>query len=56
MNNHNPGVSVTNPDLFDAEMKYLHDNDFKIFTMTNLKYNESNGSIYLDNIPRIIVA
>jgi hypothetical protein len=52
--NNDPGVSVTNPDLFDAEMKYLHDNDFKIFTMTNLKYNESNGSIYLDNIPRII--
>jgi len=49
--NNDPGVSVTNPDLFDAEMKYLHDNDFKIFTMTNLKYNESNGSIYLDNIP-----
>jgi peptidoglycan/xylan/chitin deacetylase (PgdA/CDA1 family) len=48
--NNDPGVSVTNPDLFDAEMKYLHDNDFKIFTMANLKYNESNGSIYLDNI------
>jgi hypothetical protein len=44
-------VSVTNPDLLDAEMKYLHDNNFKIFTMTNLKYNESNDSIYLNNIP-----
>ncbi len=47
-------MSVTNPDLFDAEMKYLYDNGFKIFTMSNLKYNESNGSIYLDNVPGII--
>jgi hypothetical protein len=27
------------PDLSDAEMKYLHDNGFKVLTMSNIKYN-----------------
>ena len=33
----NPGVSITSPDLFDAEMKDLHDNGFKVLTMTSLR-------------------
>ena len=43
----------TNPDLFYAEMKYLHDNGFKVITMTNLKYNQNIRSLYLGNIPGI---
>src|SRR6188472_3322883 len=41
----NPGVSSTSPDLFDAEMKYMHDNGFKVLTMTNLRYNQNNNYI-----------
>ena len=43
----------TNPDLFYAEMKYLHDNGFKVITMTNLKYNQNTRSLNLGNIPGI---
>jgi hypothetical protein len=46
-------VSNTSPDLFDAEMKYLHDNGFKIFTMSDLRYNVNYDSIYLGDIPGI---
>jgi hypothetical protein len=39
--------------LFDAEMKYLHDNGFKVYTMANLRYNQNNDSVYLGDIPGI---
>ena len=46
-------ASITTPDLFDAEMKYLHDNGIKVYTMANLKYNQNNNSVYLGDIPGI---
>ncbi|HEY5630999.1 MAG TPA: hypothetical protein VIR31_02640, partial [Nitrososphaeraceae archaeon] len=46
-------ASITSPDLFDAEMKYLYDNGIKVYTMSNLKYNQNNNSVYLGDIPGI---
>jgi peptidoglycan/xylan/chitin deacetylase (PgdA/CDA1 family) len=37
----------TTVDLFDAEMKYLHDNGFKVITMSDLAYDENNNYLYV---------
>jgi peptidoglycan/xylan/chitin deacetylase (PgdA/CDA1 family) len=39
----------TTLNLFDAEMKYLHDNGFRVLTMADLGYNESGNYIYIKN-------
>ena len=41
------GPYNTNADLFDKEMKYLHDNNIKVITMSNLAYDENNNFFYL---------
>ena len=42
----------TTANLFDAEMKYLHDNGFKVITMSDLGYDENSRSLYIkNNIP-----
>jgi peptidoglycan/xylan/chitin deacetylase (PgdA/CDA1 family) len=33
--------------LFDAEMKYLHDNGFKVLTMADLGYDENSKHLYI---------
>jgi peptidoglycan/xylan/chitin deacetylase (PgdA/CDA1 family) len=37
----------TTVNLFEAEMKYLHDNGFKVLTMADLGYDESSDSLYI---------
>jgi hypothetical protein len=37
----------TTLNLFDAEMKYLHDNGFKVITMADLGYDENSKSLYI---------
>ena len=37
----------TTLNLFDAEMKYLHDNGFKVITMSDLGYDENSKSLYI---------
>jgi peptidoglycan/xylan/chitin deacetylase (PgdA/CDA1 family) len=37
----------TNVNLFDAEMKYLHDNGFTVLTMADLGYDESTHQLYI---------
>ncbi|MGB8032560.1 MAG: polysaccharide deacetylase family protein [Nitrososphaeraceae archaeon] len=37
----------TTANLFDAEMKYLHDNGFKVLTMADLGYDENNNYLYI---------
>jgi hypothetical protein len=37
----------TTLNLFDAEMKYLHDNGFKVLTMADLGYDENNNYLYI---------
>jgi peptidoglycan/xylan/chitin deacetylase (PgdA/CDA1 family) len=39
----------TTLNLFDAEMKYLHDNGFKVLTMADLGYDENNNYLYIRN-------
>ncbi len=38
----------TLPDTFALEMKYLHDNGFKVLNMTSLKYSEKTNTFYID--------
>ena len=37
----------TNTNLFAAEMKYLHDNGFKVIPMSDLGYDESTNYMYI---------
>jgi hypothetical protein len=37
----------TTVNLFDAEMKYLYDNGFKVITMADLGYDENTKSVYI---------
>jgi peptidoglycan/xylan/chitin deacetylase (PgdA/CDA1 family) len=39
----------TTVNLFDAEMRYLYDNGFKVLTMANLGYDENSQSLYIKN-------
>jgi hypothetical protein len=39
----------TTINLFDAEMKYLHDNGFKVITMADLAYDENSQSLHIKN-------
>jgi peptidoglycan/xylan/chitin deacetylase (PgdA/CDA1 family) len=39
----------TDTNLFDQEMKYLHDNGFKVITMSDLGYDEISKHLYLKN-------
>jgi len=40
----------TTVNLFDQEMKYLHDNGFKVLTMNDLGYDTTNSALYIRNI------
>jgi peptidoglycan/xylan/chitin deacetylase (PgdA/CDA1 family) len=46
------GSYHTDVDLFAQEMKYLHDNGFRVLTMRDLRYDDSTNSLYLVNAPR----
>jgi hypothetical protein len=37
----------TTVNLFDAEMKYLYDNGFKVITMSDLGYDQNSNSLYI---------
>jgi peptidoglycan/xylan/chitin deacetylase (PgdA/CDA1 family) len=37
----------TTVNLFDAEMRYLYDNGFRVITMSDLGYDESSNSLYI---------
>jgi hypothetical protein len=37
----------TDVTLFDREMKYLHDNDFKVLTVNDLGYDTKNNFLYI---------
>jgi peptidoglycan/xylan/chitin deacetylase (PgdA/CDA1 family) len=39
----------TTVNLFDAEMRYLYDNGFKVITMADLGYDEYSQSLYIKN-------
>jgi peptidoglycan/xylan/chitin deacetylase (PgdA/CDA1 family) len=39
--------SVTDVDLFQKEMKYLHDNKFKVISISDLEYSEKHNYLYV---------
>jgi peptidoglycan/xylan/chitin deacetylase (PgdA/CDA1 family) len=41
--------STIDVNLFDREMKYLHDNEFKVLTMSDLGYNQTSNKLYIKN-------
>jgi peptidoglycan/xylan/chitin deacetylase (PgdA/CDA1 family) len=43
----NKTITSTDVNLFDAEMKYLHDNGFKVLAMSDLGYDENSNYLYL---------
>ena len=45
----NMARSSTHIDLFKSEMKYLHDNGFKVLTMKDLGYDEMSNHLYVRN-------
>jgi peptidoglycan/xylan/chitin deacetylase (PgdA/CDA1 family) len=47
------GRESTNVNLFAEEMKYLHDNKFKVITMADLVYDENNKYIRVRDIPGV---
>ena len=46
----NRTVTSTDVDLFKAEMKYLHDNRFKVLTMSDLGYDENSNYLYIKGL------
>ena len=42
--------AITNVDLFGKEMKYLHDNDFRVITISDLSYDENNHNLYVKDV------
>ena len=42
-------ITSTHVSLFAAEMKYLHDNGFKVLTMSDLGYDENKNYLYVEN-------
>jgi CHASE2 domain-containing sensor protein len=48
-NNNNKSKDSTPTTLFEQEMKYLHDNNFKTITMNDLLYNSTSNTFYLRN-------
>src|ERR671915_1370418 len=47
---HNMTPDSTSVNLFDAEMKYLYDNGFKVLTMADLGYDQSTHQLYIEYI------
>lgn len=44
-------ASSTTVDLFAQEMKYLHDNGFKVLLMNQFGFNTANNIFYLKSVP-----
>jgi peptidoglycan/xylan/chitin deacetylase (PgdA/CDA1 family) len=42
-----PEQYATSIDLFEKEIKYLHDNGFKVLTMADLGYDENSNYLYI---------
>ena len=42
----NKTITSTDVNLFDTEMKYLHDNGFKVITMSDLGYDTNSKSLF----------
>jgi hypothetical protein len=43
------GKTFLHVSLFNAEIKYLHDNGFKVITVSDLGYDENSNYLYVKN-------
>ena len=43
----NKTITSTDVNLFDAEMRYLHDNGFKVLTISDLGYDDRSRYLYI---------
>jgi peptidoglycan/xylan/chitin deacetylase (PgdA/CDA1 family) len=48
--------AVTDVDLFKNEMKYLHDNKFKVITISDLEYDEKHNYLYMKDFKSVAEA
>jgi hypothetical protein len=46
----NKTITSTDVNLFDTEMKYLHDNGFKVLTMSDIAYDEKSNYLYIKGL------
>jgi Polysaccharide deacetylase len=53
MQDYNMMASTITVDLFAQEMKYLHDNGFRVLLLNQLGYDPTNNVLYLNNLPRL---
>jgi hypothetical protein len=53
MQDYNKMASTITVDLFAQEMKYLHDNGFRVLLLNQLGYDPTNNVFYLNNLPRL---
>jgi hypothetical protein len=42
--------SYIDVNLFSSEMKYLHDNGFKVLKTSDLGYNQTNNHVYIKQL------
>ncbi len=47
-------ITSTDVNLFSAEMKYLHDNGFKVITMSDLGYDTNSKSLYIKGLKKLM--
>ena len=50
MQDYNNKASTITVDPFAKEMKYLHDNGFRVLSMNNLGYDAKNNVFYIKNV------
>ena len=43
-------ITSTDISLFDAQMKYLYDNGFKVLTMSDLGYDKKSNYLYIKRL------
>jgi len=51
MQDYNMMASTITVDLFAQEMKYLHDNGFKVLLLNQLGYDPNNNVFDIKNVP-----
>ena len=53
MQDYNMMASTITVDLFAQQMKYLHDNGFRVLLLNQLGYDPTKNVFYLNNLPRL---
>jgi peptidoglycan/xylan/chitin deacetylase (PgdA/CDA1 family) len=51
IHDYNKAATTITVQLFDQEMRYLHDNGFKVLLLNQFGFNPTNNVFYLKNIP-----